>query len=89
MRAANETLDWLPLVERLAESLLGGAIGPEDLPPLCYCLREQQKLINMICGYLREQAAVIEGLSQDNQTLRAILADQDDPRPWDLGDERW
>jgi hypothetical protein len=89
MMAADETLAWLHLLERLAATLLGRAIGPADLAALCFVVREQRKLVDLVCAYLREQAAVIEALTQENAALRSVLLDQGEARPWETDDDQW
>jgi hypothetical protein len=69
-------------LEARVDALLSRALGPGDLAEVCWALRIQSKVLDATFQALVQTA-------QENQTLRAILADQDDPSAWDLGDERW
>ena len=75
--AEGWTDERIAALETTVEALLATPLAPQ----VRWALTEYQALWERACR-------VAGALQQENETLRAIIADQDDPHPWDQGDER-
>jgi hypothetical protein len=82
------TLDDFDRLEATVAALLGRAWTAQDHPALRRALRQQQALLDVILQALGQREELIGGLTRENEALRQVVLDADDPRPWDFPDER-
>jgi hypothetical protein len=78
----------LDCLEALVAVLLSRPLTTQDLPHVRYALAEQQALVELAYRILGQQKELIEALTREVETLRQVVFDQDDPRPWDDPDDR-
>jgi hypothetical protein len=83
------SLEDLDRLEALVHGLLARHLTSADLPHMRYALDRQQALVELAYMRLAQLRHLVESLTLEVQTLRQIIADQEDEPPWEQSDFRW
>ena len=86
--AQSWTQEDLDRLDTLVAGLLGRTLREQDLPHVRSALAEQQALLERCFRLLGQQEARLQALDAENEALKGIVLDQDNPHPWDDPDDR-
>jgi hypothetical protein len=83
------TMDDFARLEAFVRALRTKQLTADDLAALHHALVWQARVLGRTREALGRKAAQVQALEAENEALKQVVLDQDNPRPWDPDVRRW